>query len=98
MQVPVVVRALPDDGFAAGFVESDGHVAIEAAHYQRIVAPSGGSGSSSSNVTYHTLTGYGPHRLGRGTVAAGDGEADGRGGAGAGVRLVSVQRAGRGRP
>ncbi|ERS94895.1 hypothetical protein HMPREF1624_08793 [Sporothrix schenckii ATCC 58251] len=51
--VPVVVRRVPAS-FARGFVESDGTVAIDGAHYQRIVPAPG-----SPNVTYHTFRDYG---------------------------------------
>jgi hypothetical protein len=53
IQVPVVTRAVPSN-FTRGFVESDGHVAIEGPHYQAIV-PS----SRPSNATYHTFSNYG---------------------------------------
>lgn len=48
VQVPVSNRVIPSN-FTKGFVESDGHVAIDGAHYQTILAPSGASSNSSSN-------------------------------------------------
>lgn len=41
--------------FSAGFVESDGHISLEAAHYTRI----SGASSSDSSVTYTTIPSYG---------------------------------------
>ncbi|CAK7234255.1 hypothetical protein SBRCBS47491_008887 [Sporothrix bragantina] len=55
--VPVIVRSVPDS-VAHAFVESDGVVAIDGAHYQGIVAPSAPS-ANSSNVTYRTFENYG---------------------------------------
>ncbi len=54
VQVPVLVRSVPPT-FASGFVESDGHVAIEGPHYARIVPPTTPAG----NVTYQTFASYG---------------------------------------
>ncbi|KAL1901028.1 hypothetical protein Sste5346_002093 [Sporothrix stenoceras] len=54
--VPVVVRSVPDT-FKRGFVESDGTVSIDGAHYQGIVPAS--SSNSSSNITYRTFHDYG---------------------------------------
>jgi len=56
VQLPVDARSVPES-FSKGFVESDGHIAIEGPHYQRIV-PAASSGNA-SNVTYHTFTNYG---------------------------------------
>lgn len=56
VQVLVVNRAVPST-FSRGFVESDGHISIEAPHYQAIQPP---SDASAGNVTYHTF-----HSLGR---------------------------------
>ncbi|KAI0473912.1 hypothetical protein GGR56DRAFT_556660 [Xylariaceae sp. FL0804] len=57
VQVPIAVRQVPSS-FTEGFVESDGHVAIEGPHYQRIYHPSNES-SEGSNVSYYTLDDYG---------------------------------------
>ncbi|KAL1869459.1 hypothetical protein VTK73DRAFT_3074 [Phialemonium thermophilum] len=56
IQVPVQIRSVPDN-FTKGFVESDGHVAIEGPHFQAIVPPSGGASanSTSSNGTVSKL-------------------------------------------
>ncbi|CAK7210208.1 hypothetical protein SCUCBS95973_000701 [Sporothrix curviconia] len=58
--VPVVVRVVPDS-VARAFVEADGVVAIDGAHYQGIVPPSSPASSStgSSNITYRTFHDYG---------------------------------------
>lgn len=61
VQVPVHNR-VPASSFAEGFVESDGHVAIDGPSYQAIVpgASSGATtinGSAASNVTYHVFKG-----------------------------------------
>lgn len=55
VQVPVYHRLPPLD-FTAGFVESDGHVAIDAPNYQAIVPPRT-NGSAAANVTYHAFAG-----------------------------------------
>lgn len=55
--VPVVVRSV-SDSFKRGFVESDGTVAIDGAHYQGIV-PAASSSNSSGNITYRTFPDYG---------------------------------------
>jgi hypothetical protein len=55
--VPVNVRTVPSS-FTKGFVESDGHVSIEAAHYDAIV-PATTTSANSSNVTYHEFKNYG---------------------------------------
>ncbi|KAI9170762.1 Kinesin-like protein 6 [Paramyrothecium foliicola] len=52
LQVPVVTRSVPGT-FKEGFVEADGHVAIEAPHYQRVVE------GKNSKAKYHTLKNYG---------------------------------------
>ncbi|CAK7207467.1 hypothetical protein SEUCBS139899_010277 [Sporothrix eucalyptigena] len=52
--VPVVVRNVPSD-FTRGFVESDGTVAIDGAHYQGIIPPASGG----TNATYRTFADYG---------------------------------------
>ena len=57
IQIPVDTRSVPAS-FSQGFVESDGHVAIEGPHYQRIVPPAAAS-AAAGNVTYHTFTNYG---------------------------------------
>jgi hypothetical protein len=56
VQVPVSNRIVPST-FTEGFVESDGHVAIDGVHYQAIVAPSGASSNSSSNSKLRRLIG-----------------------------------------
>lgn len=63
VQVPVYNR-LPPSNFTAGFIESDGHVAIDAPSYQAIVPPSSSSagavtinGSAVQNLTYHEFAG-----------------------------------------
>lgn len=66
IQVPVRNRAVPDT-FTAGFVESDGHVAISGAHYQSIVAPARSS-PLNANVTYHRFASYGRTGSGVGLV------------------------------
>lgn len=64
VQVPVNNR-VPPPSFAEGFVESDGHVAIDAPNYQAIVPGASSSsattidGSAAENVTYHTFKGLG---------------------------------------
>ncbi|KAI7774962.1 hypothetical protein LA080_007515 [Diaporthe eres] len=62
VQVPVYNR-LPPSNFSEGFIESDGHVAIDGPNYQAIVPGSGSAttidGSSAENVTYHTFKGIG---------------------------------------
>ncbi|KAK7935948.1 hypothetical protein PG985_001443 [Apiospora marii] len=73
VQVPIHLRRVPAN-FTAGFVESDGHVAIEGPNYQRIHRPTSSSSSlpiskrnstldpgseDSNNVTYRTLVNYG---------------------------------------
>ncbi|KAI1338740.1 glycoside hydrolase family 115 protein [Xylariaceae sp. FL0016] len=55
VQLPVNLRSIPST-FTQGFVESDEHVAIEGPHYQRLYSA---SNSTTSNVTYHTLSSYG---------------------------------------
>lgn len=63
VQVPVYNR-LPPSNFTAGFIESDGHIAIDAPNYQAIVPPSAPSsgavtinGSAAQNLTYHAFAG-----------------------------------------
>lgn len=62
VQVPVYNR-LPPSNFTAGFIESDGHVAIDAPNYQTIVQPDSTSdavtinGSAVQNLTYHNFAG-----------------------------------------
>ena len=56
IQVPIITRSLPSN-FTNGFVESDGHVAIEAAHYQSI-APSR-SPDAPEEVAYRVFENYG---------------------------------------
>lgn len=78
--VPVHNRAPPPSDFE-GFVESDGVISIEGAHYQRIIEPSTTpslafpSNSSTSyqkeNVTYHTFKNYGRTGSGVGLVPYG---------------------------
>src|SRR3569833_1408984 len=59
VQVPVVVRSLPSS-FTSGFVEADGHVAIEGPHYAAIVPPaSSANASAGNNITYLTFTNCG---------------------------------------
>ena len=73
VQVPVQLRSVPAN-FTKGFVESDGHVSIEGAHYQAIAPPAPLSNSTAnkrylggrdkrdgntSSVTYHTFQNYG---------------------------------------
>jgi len=57
LQLPVDARPVPSS-FTRGWVESDGHVAIEGPHYQRIVAPASPD-AAAGNVTYHTFANYG---------------------------------------
>ncbi|OJD40310.1 glycoside hydrolase family 115 protein [Diplodia corticola] len=45
--------------FTAGFVESDGHISIEAAHYTRIGSSANSSSSSSSTDPYQVIPSYG---------------------------------------
>lgn len=52
VQVPVYLRAVPSN-FTSGFVESDGHIAIEGPHYQAIIPP---SGSATSNTTTNSTS------------------------------------------
>lgn len=62
VQVPVQNRVLPLS-FSRGFVESDGHVAIDAANYQAIVPGADAAsatllgGDAVGNLTYHTFKG-----------------------------------------
>jgi hypothetical protein len=60
VQVPVYNR-LPPSNFTEGFVESDGHIAIDGPNYQAIVPGPGPAtaidGSAAANVTYHTFKG-----------------------------------------
>jgi hypothetical protein len=60
VQVPVTVRGVPGN-FTKGFVEADGHVAIDGANYQAIApAPSATANATAKNaVTYHTFANYG---------------------------------------
>lgn len=63
VQVPVTTRRLPAT-FSGGFVEADGHVAIEGIHYSAIVPATSSSSSSSTaggnnTLTYHTFRNYG---------------------------------------
>lgn len=62
VQVSVNNRA-PPTSFTEGFVESDGHVAIDAPNYQAIIPGAAGAttidGSTVNNVTYHTFKGLG---------------------------------------
>jgi hypothetical protein len=72
VQIPVQNRRVPAN-FTKGFVESDGHIAIEGPHYQAIVAPAAASKSTKprrsidavhekradSSVTYHNFANYG---------------------------------------
>jgi hypothetical protein len=55
VQLPINLRSIPSN-FTSGFVESDGHVAIEGPNYQSIQAS---SNTSNPNITYHTLKNYG---------------------------------------
>lgn len=55
VQVPVVTRSVPGN-FTEGFVESDGHVAIEGPHYQSVGKP---KSSKVKGVKYHTFKNYG---------------------------------------
>ncbi|KAH8905790.1 immunoglobulin I-set domain-containing protein [Coniochaeta sp. PMI_546] len=48
VQVPVYLRSVPSN-FTKGFVESDGHIAIEGPHYQAIIPPSGSTGSNTTS-------------------------------------------------
>lgn len=52
IEVPVSTRKVPDT-FKAGFVESDGVVAIEGPHFQAM------ANSSKTNATYHIFNDYG---------------------------------------
>lgn len=56
--VPVVVRR-PPASFARGFVESDGTVAIDGAHFQGIVPPTAPAASATGNITYRVFPDYG---------------------------------------
>lgn len=61
VQVPVYNR-LPPANFTSGFVESDGHIAIDGPNYQAIIPPttSGAqiiNGSAAQNLTYHKFAG-----------------------------------------
>lgn len=47
VQVPVYLRAVPSN-FTTGFVESDGHIAIEGPHYQAIIPPSAAAESDTN--------------------------------------------------
>ncbi len=67
VQVPVVNRVVPST-FSAGFIESDGVVAITGAHYQTIRPPAQSGGA---NVTYHTFANYGRTGSGVGLVPQG---------------------------
>ena len=60
LQLPINLRTVPSN-FTSGFVESDGHVAIEGPHYQRIHTPNNGTvaGGEEGQVTYKTLKNYG---------------------------------------
>lgn len=55
--VPVTNRKVPSN-FTKGYVESDGHVAIEGIHYSAIVPPATSS-PDNAGVTYHTYKNYG---------------------------------------
>ena len=57
VQLPINLRSVPSN-FTSGFVESDGHVAIEGPHYQRIHTPRNLT-AGSEKVTYKTLKNYG---------------------------------------
>lgn len=48
VQVPVYLRSVPSN-FTKGFVESDGHIAIEGPHYQAIIPPSGATASNTTS-------------------------------------------------
>ncbi|KAF5019527.1 hypothetical protein F66182_8469 [Fusarium sp. NRRL 66182] len=50
----VINREVPDD-FEQGFIESDGHVSIEASHYQNIYA----GDADDSSLEYHVIKNYG---------------------------------------
>jgi hypothetical protein len=54
IRLPINTRSIPET-FTSGFVESDKHVAIEAAHYQRIAHTS----RRNSSVQYKVLEDYG---------------------------------------
>ncbi len=59
--VPVAMRS-PPSSFSLGFVEADGTIAIEAAHYQAVVPPASAAkatNATATNTTYHTLHQYG---------------------------------------
>ncbi|KAI1205619.1 glycoside hydrolase family 115 protein [Annulohypoxylon truncatum] len=56
VQLPINLRTVPSN-FTVGFVESDGHVAIEGPHYQRIYTPS--NAPPAPEITYKTLKNYG---------------------------------------
>lgn len=73
--VPVHKRAAPPSDFE-GFVEADGVVSIEAAHYQAVVSASGDydeeeEGEGEEKVTYHTFKNYGRTGTGVGLGPAG---------------------------
>ncbi|KAL9560798.1 hypothetical protein ACKAV7_015115 [Fusarium commune] len=59
--VTVINREVPDS-FEEGFVESDGHVSIEASHYQKIHE----GDSDSPSLEYHTIKNYGRTLAGMG--------------------------------
>ncbi|PCD23983.1 hypothetical protein AU210_015497 [Fusarium oxysporum f. sp. radicis-cucumerinum] len=59
--VTVINREVPDS-FEEGFVESDGHVSIEASHYQKIHK----GDSDNSSLEYHTIKNYGRTLAGMG--------------------------------
>jgi hypothetical protein len=63
IQLPVISRAVPGN-FTKGFVEADGHVAIEAPHFQ--TTTKGGN----SDAKYHTFKNYGRTLGGVGLVPA----------------------------
>lgn len=56
----IINRELPES-FKEGFVESDGHVSIEASHYQKV-----NKGDSDSSLEYHTIKNYGRTLAGMG--------------------------------
>lgn len=61
IELPVYWRKVPDS-FEQGFVESDGHISIEAPHYQRVVnasSPSRSNSSTSGKPSYHVFENYG---------------------------------------
>ncbi|KAF4978218.1 hypothetical protein FZEAL_5379 [Fusarium zealandicum] len=65
--LPVINREIPEN-FTEGFVESDGHVSIDAADYQHIYNSNSSDDKKSDSPEYHIIKNYGRTSSGVGLV------------------------------